>query len=350
MDEPPDEPPRITPVPVIGDKELHNFAKRLRHKSTDESHCDPPATLIIRSFKVRSTAFVSHDEMSDISPVLTSYDEMATGGQEVELSDPPASDTEQGSESSLIRVQERSDDPELGACDPVIMVPPQKDNGKKSKCMNKFFALILFLVACAATSYLVVYVMDFIERRETTHVPLTGGENDAPSPTTFVGARPTTPMDPFEPGCGFESNYQYTQPHVLGQCTCNGEIKVMTNDVREKYNALKMLFVSMDISDVSELPVESCDPRNQALVWLATTYSKDRDDVMQKYSLASFFFQMTGEQWANREGWLVDEDHCRWAGVACDENGSITSIFLDGNGLKGAVRKISCLECPLSRV
>ena len=111
----------------------------------------------------------------------------------------------------------------------------------------------------------------------------------------------------------------------------------MTNDVREKYNALKMLFVSMDISDVSELPVESCDPRNQALVWLATTYSKDRDDVMQKYSLASFFFQMTGEQWAIQEGWLKNDDVCTWSGIRCNQAGLVTNIFLDGNGLKGTV-------------
>ena len=144
-------------------------------------------------------------------------------------------------------------------------------------------------------------------------------------------------MDPFEGDCNFRN---YTQPHVIGQCICNGEIAIMTSEVREKYNSLSMHFMSMNISDVWKLPYDSCDPRNQALVWLATSYATDQDDMLQKYLLASFYIGLSGEQWWNQAGWLMDGDKCRWSGVICNDNERVRSISLNGNGLKGEVKTL----------
>lgn len=319
---PMDEPPRISPVPVVDDTKLGISTKPKTYQNVYYKS-DPPATLIIQSFRARSTPFSPREELSDTSPILHSLDVMTSDGQEV-VNAGPASDTGQASDCALIQAQEKADDPEVGCKQ--ITPPPSKPDSKASKSTHQVFALLLYLSVCFSTAYLVVFIKNFIQSREEAEG------------NTFVGNKPTTTMDPFEPGCSFAN---YTQPHVIGQCICNGEISIMTDDVREKYYSLNTLFASMRISNVWELPEESCDPRNQALVWLATFYATDQDDLVQKYLLASFFIQMAGEQWEIQEGWLTDTDKCRWSGVACDESGHfVKSIFLDGNGVKGSVRKL----------
>jgi hypothetical protein len=362
-DYPMDEPPRITPVPVLNDILLGNQRKsqneqngdppaaspvpvvdselRVRPKKyKDEHYCDPPETLIIRSFQGRSRPFDSED-LSDISPILDSLDGETTASQkDKEGVESMTSDTEEGSDSSVLEGEEKSDDcdPEAGYKQATVRkVPPntpESENipsitsSKTSHTIHLVIVGLLFVFVFCATGYLIVYFVNFVKSRRSDSVAGTS------TSAHFVGNKPTTPMDPYEPSCTF---INHAQPNVIGQCKCDGKVSILPNDVREKYSSLQSLFNSMNVSNLMALPEESCDPRNQALVWLATTYAEDQQDLVQKYLLASFFIYMAGEQWLNQEGWLLDTDKCRWSGVACDSTGLVKHMFLDGNGLRGSV-------------
>ena len=351
---PMDEPPRIFPVTP-----MKNRPRKPREPTS--AYSDPPETLLIQSFPTRTTTFASIDELSDISPVLYGCDGndnekdenmMKTNGygemgdneilapmeRRIVLVDTkhyPA--TTVSGESTSGTEQTGAMDPEIG-----VKIGESDDSSSRHEAKERYLSckysiLVIFLgtfVLCAL-GYLIFYILDYVKTGSTQTVIMDGNYSGGSGPVTdFVGTMKTTPMDPFVEGCRFDN---YTQPHVRGQCTCNGEIDVLTDDVREKYFALNMLFISLDISSVWELPEKSCDTRNQAMVWLATTYSKDRTDLIQKYVLASLFLQMTGEQWAIQDGWLENNDVCTWSGVGCNAAGLVTSIFLDGNGLKGSV-------------
>jgi hypothetical protein len=230
-------------------------------------------------------------------------------------------------------------DPEMGI-EP-ILEQTNTDNEDSKKTRSPYFvvALVLgLLITCAAT-YLVVYLLQLTRTNEDMYTNI-AGENETTDISgmnlDFVGAKSTTGVDPYTPGsCDFGLNY--TQPHVSQQCFCGGRIAVLAPDVREKYYALNMLLIEMKVSDVWKYPEESCDPRNQALVWLATTYARDRRDLVQKYVMASIYFTTKGEQWINNDLWLEHMDVCFWSGAECDDDGAVTGLKLDSNKLDGEV-------------
>eukprot|EP00584_Thalassiosira_punctigera_P022656 CAMPEP_0172573310 /NCGR_PEP_ID=MMETSP1067-20121228/136119_1 /TAXON_ID=265564 ORGANISM="Thalassiosira punctigera, Strain Tpunct2005C2" /NCGR_SAMPLE_ID=MMETSP1067 /ASSEMBLY_ACC=CAM_ASM_000444 /LENGTH=1416 /DNA_ID=CAMNT_0013365909 /DNA_START=302 /DNA_END=4550 /DNA_ORIENTATION=- len=51
--------------------------------------------------------------------------------------------------------------------------------------------------------------------------------------------------------------------------------------------------------------------------------------------LKEFYRENGGEHWFNNDGWLEDEDHCNWFGVACNGDGLVTELNLRNNNLTG---------------
>lgn len=60
---------------------------------------------------------------------------------------------------------------------------------------------------------------------------------------------------------------------------------------------------------------------------------------MEKAVLEELFRDTGGSdgKWKSSNGWMDDTDFCNWYGIDCDENGSIFSIQLGSNGLKGEI-------------
>jgi len=57
-------------------------------------------------------------------------------------------------------------------------------------------------------------------------------------------------------------------------------------------------------------------------------------------SVLEVIFDQTGgpkESWKSSDGWKTDTSFCTWYGIDCDENGSVASIQLGSNGLKGSI-------------
>jgi len=61
--------------------------------------------------------------------------------------------------------------------------------------------------------------------------------------------------------------------------------------------------------------------------------------VMQRYSLAVFYFSTTGTDWTTSTGWLSGESECSWFGVSCGSDGSdrVATISLRDNNLDGTL-------------
>ena len=196
-------------------------------------------------------------------------------------------------------------------------------------------APILAFSLCVVLLLLIALAIYLILGPVTKSVP---PFNDDPSPTPaptppFVGDQPTTPQDPHIPGqCDFSGQ---VQPNILSQCACNGRISILQDDVRSKYEALKLSFV-VNIYGTWDYPVESCEPANQALVWLATVVSDDETDLTQRFVLATLYYNTDGPQWKNNDNWLEQTEPCTWYGVTCAGH-VVSTLELENNELDGQV-------------
>ncbi|MBN2005172.1 MAG: leucine-rich repeat domain-containing protein [Anaerolineae bacterium] len=65
------------------------------------------------------------------------------------------------------------------------------------------------------------------------------------------------------------------------------------------------------------------------------TVSADLPQI-ERDALIAFYNATSGAQWLNHDGWLQAADFCTWYGVVC-EDGHVTALYLEGNGLRGAV-------------
>jgi len=77
-------------------------------------------------------------------------------------------------------------------------------------------------------------------------------------------------------------------------------------------------------------------PQKKALDWILKNNNtrfvpeKDRNQIMQRYQLATLYFSTNGENWTNNGNFLSADDECNWykEAVMCAEDGRITEISL----------------------
>eukprot|EP00980_Cylindrotheca_fusiformis_P001040 scaffold284_cov150-Cylindrotheca_fusiformis.AAC.1 len=96
----------------------------------------------------------------------------------------------------------------------------------------------------------------------------------------------------------------------------------------------------VDISNLNETT-----PQYRALEWLAyndtrgLTINDDAIELLERFSLATFYYSNDGgdsetDDWSR---WLTISSHCDWRGLYCDEDGRVTTLDLDSNGLVGPI-------------
>ena len=150
----------------------------------------------------------------------------------------------------------------------------------------------------------------------------------------------TTPLDPYRKDlCDFFDSYQ---PHIINQCQCNGQVTLVQEDILDMYNQLKTDLMPKLYNGTWEIPVTSCDPQNQALLWLSSGDTRSRGDLVQRYLLTSIYIAMSGTDWDFQNLWLSDQNECLWQGLQCNDMFQIDSIALDTVNAYGTVR-----YCPL---
>jgi hypothetical protein len=128
------------------------------------------------------------------------------------------------------------------------------------------------------------------------------------------------------------------QPDPILQCACNGNIAVLTDDVRLSYTELKESFIPNLFPDESfDYPIESCEPQNAALLWLAVDADNQTPESMQnRYLLSLLYAYWRGLEWTDDEGWLTLASECTWSGITC--SGTLVSgVDLKENNLQGSL-------------
>ena len=224
------------------------------------------------------------------------------------------------------------------------MVVKQRDYRDEDNPWLMALVCLLFLGLLVAAVLLLLALLDAPPFDDDNNG---GGGNPFPtmSPTrNFVGNQPTSPMDPYIPGqCPVAGQLN---PNILSQCSCNGQITTLEPDVRTKYEALLETFI-LNIYPTWSYPIESCEPANMALVWLATGYQEDETDTLQRYVLSVLYYGNDGTEWRSQDNWLEDIDVCTWYGVACT-NQLIALLALEDNNVSRSVRVFYSFATGLS--
>lgn len=149
----------------------------------------------------------------------------------------------------------------------------------------------------------------------------------------------TTPLDPYVKGdCDFSDNIQ---PHVISQCQCDGRITIVAEDIRNLHAHLKEKLMPELYREFGgyNVPITSCDPKNQALIWLSSGDTRRAGDLVQRYLTAMAFISMNGTKWDYQNLWLSDHNECMWYGLQCNKRYQVHSVALDTMNIFGNVRK-----------
>jgi hypothetical protein len=127
------------------------------------------------------------------------------------------------------------------------------------------------------------------------------------------------------------------QPDPILQCACDGAITVLTDENRSNYIALKESFVPT-LFPSFDYPMESCEPQNAALLWLAADNSDNQTpEIMQnRYLLSLLYAYWQGLEWTEDEGWLEAASECTWSGITCSGT-LVTGVDLYETNLTGSL-------------
>mmetsp|Transcript_7728 Transcript_7728/g.12801 ORF Transcript_7728/g.12801 Transcript_7728/m.12801 type:complete len:658 (-) Transcript_7728:107-2080(-) len=128
------------------------------------------------------------------------------------------------------------------------------------------------------------------------------------------------------------------QPDIFLQCRCHGHISVFSESSLVNYNRLKKDFLGKDILPRYHSKLDSCEPPNRALVWLASDNYPVEGDMRDRYMLALLFAAWKGAGWTNQEKWLLSsQSHCDWYGVECNGANRTVDLLLNDNNLVGEI-------------
>jgi len=144
----------------------------------------------------------------------------------------------------------------------------------------------------------------------------------------------TTPFDPYVRGdCNFKNNFY---PNIINQCQCNPAATILRNDTLELYFQIRKVINATLYNGTYNYPYNSCDPKNQAMLWLASGDTRDAGDLYQRYILALVYIETNGTHWDAGNLWLSDQSECLWFGVQCNGNMKVNNLGLDMNNLMGS--------------
>jgi hypothetical protein len=146
----------------------------------------------------------------------------------------------------------------------------------------------------------------------------------------------TSEMAPYDEDCDYENKEGFA--NVWDQCDCDGEISIVPDDVVQMRDLIiERAFHKIYDNTTVPLALESCDPRNMALIWLASGDNRDSGEARQRFSLAMSFFALNGTIWDYTDAWLSDLNECLWLGVQCNNRDTVNSLALDTNNIFGLV-------------
>jgi hypothetical protein len=80
-------------------------------------------------------------------------------------------------------------------------------------------------------------------------------------------------------------------------------------------------------------PISKNSPQDLAVRWLmddtGTNTCNDNVEVIERYTLATFYFSTNGDLWLNKNGWLSSFGVCEaWNGIICNQDDRVIEINL----------------------
>jgi len=130
-------------------------------------------------------------------------------------------------------------------------------------------------------------------------------------------------------------------PDLWYQChRTYGEVVIIPPCREDMYAALKVTLASYFPGD---LEINSCDPRNMALLSMAdttlsfNTSAETTPNLLERFALTTLYFSTNGNDWYYTSLWLSRTIHCAWHGINCDGVGRVIDIDLNVNNLFGSL-------------
>ena len=210
--------------------------------------------------------------------------------------------------------------------------PPEKALPSPSSCW--YWVICLIFVGLIGAGAGVGY---WLTTRPGDDVSILKVSSRTDAPTAAPSVSVSTKFDAVQGECNFDG---IANPNPIDQCLCSGEITMIEPDIRDRYFYNLEYFIPDFFEDYND-EINSCSPRNQALVWISSGDDSQitKTQRTQKFALAAFYASLGGSEWKNNDNWLVDEDVCAWYGVSCAQ-GYVTELVLDSNNLLGMVSHI----------
>ena len=209
--------------------------------------------------------------------------------------------------------------------------PSTEKRIRRTVCASKTLCIILAcLVGVLAASAAVIAHLRSIEEG-SSEPPRT---RPLPPPTENTDKTPSTPVDDV---CNFAGQLQ---PNVFQECACVGRVSTIAEETLLHFKRLENTFVPGLPFTVNE-KMDSCQPVNQALMWLASDKYEDQARERQdRFGLAVLYAAWGGLNWRYQEGWVDSTTSvCDWTGIDCDTEGRVVGIILNDNNLKGVIPK-----------
>ena len=104
-------------------------------------------------------------------------------------------------------------------------------------------------------------------------------------------------------------------------------------------------FLGENSFDGGEALNQTSSPQYMAYSWLGDSegtseYSKEQ--LLQRYSMATLYYATNGDKWLNNISWMSDATECTWFGKTgskerCNKKGELVNLELDLNNLSGSL-------------
>ena len=182
----------------------------------------------------------------------------------------------------------------------------------------------------AILAVITIAVVALVGKSKSGSFPATVATNPFPTSGGSIVDPPVSKSD-----CNFDN---ILEPDVFLQCRCTGYISTFAEGVLLRYTDLRTNFVTQNVFPNFNFKMDSCDPPNLALVWLAADEYPQTEEMFDRYMLALLYAAWKGYFWTHQDNWLLNsESHCEWYGVECDSSRRTTALLLGNNNLQGEI-------------
>jgi hypothetical protein len=256
---------------------------------------------------------------------------------------------------------------------PASGVLSRKAFRRRSCLLRLVIATMVFLLLACGTAALMWYFgkLEFLGiggYNEDANVSLSEEPTAVPISSVLVSSAPSTqpiliedipPLlsrgsDTVSPHPTLPPSYVKTPPPTAGT---TGPLKSPEQEVpsagpaSSAFNSdLFQLLESASFDAGSSLRVAG-SPQQRAFFWLLDNANLDsytNSRRLQRYAMAVFYYSTNGENWADNQGWMSDEDECLWFNKEATADGSYSPCQINVNN--NAQKTLAGLDLSFNNV